>query len=158
MRQGIEICPSRPELLCAAIEGVRRHLIGLDSAYRNAIANPDFDWGTDIDSAIAEMVVAKAHNWYWCGIGDFGADVNGYEARHTAWDNGGLILRPGQVKPEARYYLVTGKAPRYTVRGWILGRDGAIARFEVSKPKNGGPPYWLIPQDDDAMQRVGEAA
>jgi hypothetical protein len=54
----------------------------------------------------------------------------------------------------AKFYLVTGKPPKYTVRGWLLAKDGKRPEFWGSIGKGGvidpngtyRPAYW-VPQD-----------
>jgi hypothetical protein len=140
------IVTMRPfELVAGAIVGIQRRITTMDRK-ENDISNPHFGWHTEIEAAIAEMAVGKAFNWYWnASVGTYRreADINGHQVRHTERENGHLVLRE-RDKPKAaqRFYLVTGKAPRYIVRGWIVGSDGMTERFKA------GADWWMVPQSE----------
>lgn len=115
---------SHTEKMSAAMIGVMRHL-------DNTEANRDHLWGGDknmgwqyhIEGAMGECAVAKHLGMFWsCGVrGD--DDVGEYQVRTTdeSWKK--LILHP-EDEDNKRYYLVTGLNGTYSIRGWILCRDG----------------------------------
>lgn len=70
----------------------------------------------------------------------------------------GLILRPGDlVNIEQAFVLVSGyympfnkdMAPAtYTVVGWCWGTEAMQSKHWDDKPKNNGPPMYLVPNGD----------
>ncbi len=90
------------------------------------------EWDTHIEGCAAEMAVAKAYDLYWEPVArapeDLAGDVSDLQVRSTWRENGRLILHkrdPG----DAPFVLVTGKIPTFTIRGWILGREGKLVEF-----------------------------
>jgi len=136
------------EIYLAAQVGLRRAISKMKSLQNNYINNKNYGWHTDIEGACAELALAKAKNWYWDGsVGTYRApDVHDVQVRHTEHDDGKLILRPGKTNPDEKYYLITGKAPNYTVRGWVYGRDGMDERYKFSG-FNKMPDCWMVPQE-----------
>lgn len=70
---------------------------------------------------------------------DIGTNV---EVRNTARHDGALALYDND--PDSRIaLLVTGTDP-FTLRGWILVRDGRLRKFYRKEPP---PERWLVPQE-----------
>ena len=95
-------------------------------------------WPRHIEGAMGERVLAKHLNIYWHGVGNIcGTDVGeATEVRTTKHSNGCLILHKNDAD-DKKYWLVTGAMGNYTVRGWMLGRDGKQDK------------YWSDPQETD---------
>lgn len=113
------------EVEYAAMVGIKRQIRSRSSKDHNKIQSKDFGWHTDIESACAELAVAKALNLYWDGSINVSKrpDIpSGLQIRHTSFDSGHLIVRPGDPL-EHRYILVTGTSPLYCLRGWLWGYE-----------------------------------
>lgn len=110
------------------------------------------EWSTEIESCCAEIVVSKYLNRYWSGGVFYGAraefDVDGKQVRHTIYATGKLIIYP-EDNPDSKFVLVTGKAPKYIIRGWFYARD-AIDKGEDHEwwrlPEDKLSPSWWVPQ------------
>jgi hypothetical protein len=135
----------------AALEGVRRRLRAMS---RDAKQMSGYDlrdaWDIDIEGAMAEMVVAKLLGHYWSGDGPGnykGADVSdNIQVRWTKHENGHLLVNE-RDNPSHFYFLVTGVAPIYELKGWIAGHKAKIqAYFRRIKPSR--PPCYCVPQSD----------
>ena len=134
------------EVYMAATIGVARMLASMKRGETNKVQNKDFGWHTDIESACAELAVAKHLGVFWDGsINTFKAPDIGrnIQVRHTQHKNGCLILR-GADSPSEVYILVTGYHPKYEIRGYIKGEDGM--RPEFLRDPNGKFPAWFVPQ------------
>lgn len=100
-----------------------------------------------IQSAAAELAVAKALNQYWSGaltwepnLGGL-ADVGGLvEVRSTATNPPHLIIHPRE--PDDRpFFLVTGSIPTFTIHGWAMGCDAKKDKWwDKTRPF---PAYFL---------------
>lgn len=132
------------EVYIAAMVGARRTISSLGSS-KTGNVNADVGWHTDIEGAGGEMAVAKALDVYWDGSVDTYKlpDVGKYQVRQTELSNGSLIVREGDSDDEI-FILVTGKAPLYEVRGYMLG--AAAKREEFVRDPHGMSPAWFVPQ------------
>lgn len=106
-------------------------------------------WDTGIVGALGEIAVAKYLGRYWEGmgaLGDYAAlDVRGVNVRCCALDHGHLLLHPAD-RNECPFVFVTSPAEtpaRFTLRGWILGRDGK--RDQYWRDPAGGRPAFFVP-------------
>lgn len=131
------------ELTQAAISAVLRQVENLGIGRRDRFGPEDLDgWGVHIEGAAGECAVAKALGAYWAGKGTFrGGDVGDLQVRTSERDDARLIIRPDDP-PAAIFVLVTGKAPRFDVRGWIRAHD-AKRREWWSDPNGKGFAYWV---------------
>ena len=113
------------ELFHGACIGVCRRVEGITKPGKHDQRGPDqYDgWQRDVESALAEMALAKHLGEYWTKGFAGDSDVGGREVRHTASHYNRLMLYKDD-NPDSRYYLVTGKYGVYRLQGWILGRDG----------------------------------
>ncbi len=145
---------STDELYVAAITGAHRHITtigkGSDRPERRG-SKPNTPWEADIEAAAAELVVARTAGMYPTAIIFDGhvakADVG--ENIHVRWTlehDRCLIVRPGKDPEDGFFFLVTGQAPDYVIRGWITGRDARQDRF-VRDP-GGVAPAWFVPQSE----------
>lgn len=107
---------------------------------------------THVRGCLGELATAKGLNLYWTGAGTTyhtDADVGVAQVRMTAHATGRLLIRPDDAK------LATIDAPwvlviqhdlyRYTLAGWIIGREGLHAKYLASPA--GREPAYFIPQD-----------
>jgi hypothetical protein len=133
------------ELLTAASIGVRRHVQAMVRNRKDAFGCSDEDgWRCHIEGAAGEMAVAKALGVYWNGdVGPLAPlDVGPYQVRTASGDSYRLLLtdadRDGDI-----FVLLTGVAPGFVIRGWIVARDGK--RPEYIEDRGRGPRYF-VPQ------------
>jgi len=124
------------EIYMGANVGVARRLASMKRGETNKVQNKDFGWHTDIESACAEVVVAKYLNIFWDGsINTFKLpDVGEFQVKHTQYENGSLLLRK-EHNPSYSYILVTGTHPDYVIRGYLAGSEGMKDEY-LSNPNN----------------------
>lgn len=100
-----------------------------------------------IQSAAAELAVAKALNQYWSGALTWDANLGGLpdvgeivEVRSTGTTPPHLIIHPRE--PDDRpFFLVTGSIPNFTIHGWALGVDAKKDKWwDEARPF---PAYFL---------------
>jgi hypothetical protein len=148
-----EVTLTRAEFAHAALVGLFRRVSSL-SAKRQDRHGVQGTWDMDIEGACGECALAKARNMYW-GATPFSkrdsGDVARYEVRTAPQPDHCLIIRPSD-HDERYYILLTGTAPTFTIRGWILGAHAK--RPEWQKEPNGRPPAYFVPQD--ALHPIGE--
>jgi hypothetical protein len=142
----IQLSPS--EMMQAAIVGVMRN-VGAIKQGRQPIAGqkPEHLWSNHIEGALAEMAAAKVLGVYWSGtVNTFAADdLEDYEVRQTAKDDGPLIVRPHDDNTSI-YILVTGVNGMYRVVGWLSGEDAKKEHFKASP--GGRPAAYFVPQSE----------
>ena len=124
-------------------------------------------WQSHIEGAIGEKVVAKHLNIYWNGnLGNLKADdVGPYQVRSGWREDSRLILHPPPKIPggkgkdgqgdiaSKKFVLVTGIGHTYTIRGWMVAKNGQKDVF-WEDPKGGRPAYfvpWKMLQDIDTL-------
>lgn len=134
------------EMLLASDVGRMRQISSLRRGLADAHGySGDDGWTAHIEGACGELVVAKLLGLYWDGsVNTFqrGGDVADLQVRTRSKHYYELIVRPND-KDDARFILVTGIAPVYRVRGWILGRDAK--RPEWSQTHGGRPAAFFVP-------------
>lgn len=116
-------------------------------------------FGPDVDGAIGEKAVAKFLNRYWSAtcvkdLKSIGGDVGkGVEVKTSGHLNAHLMV-PKDAADDAAYVLVIADPPRYTLRGWILGRNGK--RAEWGRHDGPGVPftYWVPQEALNAMETL----
>ena len=138
----------RHELFMGAQAGMLRRLSALRRQRQERRGTPPQDlWGIDIEASLAELAVAKAFGLYWERFADTPSELEGdvgrLQVRSTWRDNGRLILHR-EDKDDAAFVLVTGRAPTYTIRGWIAGAKG---KQEQWWNEGDGRPAFFVPQD-----------
>ena len=109
------------------------------------------EWATEIEACCAEMAVCKHLGVYWSGgvfNGQRAQHDAGYkrQVRHTVYGNGHLPIYPEDEAGD-RMILVTGKAPVYQIKGWMLV---ASARKDVfwKQPPQVKCACWWVPQSE----------
>jgi hypothetical protein len=106
----------------------------------------DTAWQRHIEGALSECAMAKFLNVYWNKAAWFHPDVGNVEVRVTAYPNGRLIIKD-QDKDDFKYYLLTGINGKYTIRGYMYGRD-AKKDIYLSQPLADRPQAYFVPQSD----------
>lgn len=137
------------ELASACLVGMRRQLAALRRHLPDRYGCDEFDgWSVHIEGAAGEMAVAKALNQYWNGsvntfhASDIGAHIQ-VRTRHLhTYD---LIVRPLDSNADA-FVLVTGKAPTFTIQGWLQGHHAKQPKY--LQTYGGRPAAYFIPQPD----------
>lgn len=112
---------------------------------KKGVENP-FQIG--VEGACAELAVAKALNRHFpCGINTFkGPDIgDNLQVRSRSRPDGELIVRPDDNEDHL-YILVTGQAPKYTVWGYLQGKDAK--RDDWVKNPYGRGAAWFVPQSE----------
>jgi hypothetical protein len=113
------------ELALAASVGSRRQVAALKDGRPDRHGFEGLGWDVHIEGAAGELALAKYMKWYWNGSVDTFremADVGAVEVRTRSRHTYELLVRPDD-SDDVVYVLVTGRAPEYAVRGWMLGRD-----------------------------------
>lgn len=139
---------SWPEVAQAATVGVWRRIHAYRRARSQPYGNPTHDlWGLDIESACAELAVAKALGRYWAGsfVGD-PSSLNGdvgdeLQVRSTWRTNGCLLVHPADRDSDI-FVLVVGTAPTYRLAGWTLGETAKKPQFWRDAER----PCFFVPQ------------
>jgi len=146
----IEFSPS--ELMQIGMAGVMRRISAIQKqrSPQHGI-RPDAEWQADIEGILGEYALAKYLNRFWSPIvgrldTDMG-DVHGFQVRATPWRNGCLIINKKDPDDDV-FILVTGEnttGKRWTLRGWLYGRDAKNERFWTAKQKDRYA--YFVPQD-----------
>lgn len=133
------------EMEIAALAGVQRHVQNLARKRNHAYGAGDHNaWQLNIEGCLGEMALAKFLGKYWSGKGVFrGGDVGDYQVRTRSKDYYELIIHPNDPDG-AVFWLVCGINGTYTIKGWIIGRDGK--KKEYWKDPAGNRPAYFVPQ------------
>jgi hypothetical protein len=141
------------EMLMAAQAGVLRQVENLQKkrvpAYGVGANN---DWQLHIEGCMGEYALAKYLGIHWSGKGQLRKpDVGVFDVRTRSRDNYELIIHPED--PDDRiFWLVCGRNGAYSIKGWILARDGK--KKEYWKDPAGRNPAYFVPQS--ALHSPGE--
>lgn len=103
-------------------------------------------WETDIEACCAEMAFAKWADRFWSGAlraRAVSGDVGRFEVRSCPREDAHLLLHDADADAAA-FILVTGTAPEFSLRGWIVGQDGKNA--EWWRAPDGRRPCYAVPQ------------
>ena len=149
-----EIRLSNAEMLQAAIVGTLRNIAAIKKALPDKHGAPEIGWNLHIEGAAGELAVARALGRHWGGsINSFksGDDVNGLQVRTRSNHDYELILRDDDADA-LRFVLVTGHAPNFTIRGWIMARAGKNP--EWLQTHGGRPPAFFVPHR--ALHEIAE--
>jgi hypothetical protein len=138
----------RYELFNAAFTGVLRHLSSLYRGSPDAHGyNGEDGWTKHIEGAAGEVAAAKACNLFWGGsVNTFkgAGDVGIFEVRTRSRHDYELLVRPDDDDKRV-FVLVTGRAPKFVVRGWM--RAGDAKRDKWKHSHGGRPPAYFVPHD-----------
>ena len=134
------------EVLLAATVGLHRHVAAIRRGLPDRHGHDGAGWNLHIEGACGEMAVAKALNVFWTGsINAFknGGDVGHLQVRTRSRDFYDLPVRPDDKQTDV-FVLVTGLAPRFEIRGWILGAEAR--RDDWQQTYGDRPAAWFVPQ------------
>ena len=146
----VEVKLTGAEMLAGSLTGVMRQIKALlaGSADKHG-ADLGKGWQYHIEGALGEMAAARALGMYWDhAVGnykaaDLGEDVQ-VRTRSEHWHD--LIVRPDDDS-EHTYVLVTGRAPSYSVVGYILGSKAQQPEWWKSVGTR-DKESWFVPQGD----------
>ena len=133
------------EVLVAAYVGMRRNAEALFMGRKPRFPErtPGELWGFHIESAHAEMCVAKVLGLYWgYGVNTFHTpDIAGthIEVRWSTRDN--LKVRPDDT---GIVISVKGTCPNYEVVGWIMAEEAKQERWKCNRP----PVCYFVPHNE----------
>jgi len=127
--------------------GGMRRIEAMKHTRQPIYGEPNLDlWGLDIEAALAEIAVAKAYDLYWEGVArapsQLRGDVSNLQVRSTYREDGCLILHEDDPD-DALFVLVTGRAPTYTIRGWMKAAEGKSPKWWR---EGDGRPAFFVPQ------------
>jgi hypothetical protein len=148
----VELCEN--EMLAAIIVASKRKLAsdlrrasGGESRGRERFAG-DIHWDNEIESAFAEVAVARWRNRYWSGAQSIphvvGTDAGAAQVRWTRHPDGHLLVYTADADGD-NFVLVTGLGPTMTIVGWIPGIDTRSPEYWREDAKC---PCWWVPQRD----------
>lgn len=146
----MDVTLTADEVISAASVGVFRRTMSMfgrrkPQHYRSPTND---EWSTEVESACAELAVAKALRKYWSGLESVPGKASRYDVgvlnvRHSAYPTGHCILYP-EDNDEDTIVLVTGRSPSFRLSGWIRALDGKSPEFWKKDARC--PSYW-VPQD-----------
>jgi hypothetical protein len=138
------------EMWFGALVGVMRRIqdLKLERPDRYGADKHDDGWTHDIEAALGELALAKAMGVFWNGaIGNLKADdVGVLQVRTTRYDNGRLTIHPPDADDRA-FVLITGRAPHFTLRGWMRACDAKQDKWWTD-PTGGKRPAFFVPQSE----------
>lgn len=147
----MEVVLSWSECEQAAVAGVHRRLLALhdERPAFYGFAEPD-TWGSDIESAAAELAVARWLGLYWTPWArrpaQVVADVGDRVQVRRRGPRGHHLLLHDRDPDEHVYVQVAGTIPTFTLVGWCVGRDAKDAEFWGDPYSTGRPCFW-VPED-----------
>jgi hypothetical protein len=100
-------------------------------------------WGKHIESAHAELCVAKALGLYWgFGVNTFHTEDIADSSIEVRWSGHRKDLK---IRPDdsGLVVCVTGECPDYKIHGWIKADDGKRDEFYHTSP----PPCYFVPHE-----------
>jgi hypothetical protein len=102
-------------------------------------------WQNDCLGTLGEMALAKQQGVYWSGnLNSFKApDVGKFQVRAAEPERYQLIIRPDDPVDDV-YVLVTGRAPKLFVIGWMTGTEAR--RVGKWGSPNSQPEAWWVAQ------------
>lgn len=144
----VEVLLSRAELFVAAMVGVSRQIQALRERRPDRHgADHEDGWMLHIEGAAGEMAAARVLDRYWgAPVGTYrtGGDVGDVQVRTRSRHDYELIVR-GSDRDEDAFVLVTGRAPRFKVHGWIRGAEAKRPQWE--RTHGGRAPAFFVPHD-----------
>jgi hypothetical protein len=141
----IEIVLTNCEVAMGADCGVMRNIAAWDRPDAYGF-DEEFGWNAHIEGACGEIAVAKALGRFWSPtVNTFKAPDIGLKIQvRTRWRHDyELYVRPDKDDPDHAFVLATGKAPRFVIRGYRIGRDAR--REEWLQAHGGRRPAWFVP-------------
>lgn len=114
------------ELIACANVGLHRRIESIRHQFKDGkgFNLPGERWDIDIEGSCAEQALAKWLDVYYTGSVNEpkGKDVGDFQVRLSRSSDPYLIV-PKHNNPDDIFVLVTGRAPSFTLLGWIEGRD-----------------------------------
>lgn len=136
------------EVWQAIIGGCCRQVNAIRTGRRDTYGPTDraSAWGVHIEGAAGEIAVARRTGLYWSGRRQWApADIGvNLQARTTSPGNR-LIVR-ARDSDDAVFVFVTGQIPRFTIHGWIVGRDAKDPAY-LADPTGDGYRAYFVPAD-----------
>lgn len=138
------------EICMGAVAGSLRQSAAIRRNSKNLYgAIPSDCWSLHAEGACGEIAVAKALNLFWGpGVDSFKdrADVGGrFDVRTRLNHDRKLIVR--RDDPDDRIIVsVTGKAPRFDLRGWLYAREAKQERWLTQYGELA--PAYFVPQKE----------
>lgn len=144
---GVVVTLSESELMLGAQIGVQRQIEALLAGRpdRHGFNGAD-GWSVHVEGACGELAVAKVLDRYWAGtLNTFksGGDVGALQVRTRSKAHYDLLIRSDD-RDEDLFILVTGRAPTYTVVGYIRGAEGK--KPEYLQTHGNRPAAYFVPQ------------
>jgi hypothetical protein len=151
-----EVMLTQREMLMGAQCGVMRNIASIMSGHEPANGfdeeKGDDPWNVHIEGACGEVAAAKILNRFWSptvntfSAPDIGRNLQ-VRTRSEHWYD--LYIRPKTDKhkgdnPDNTFILMTGTAPHFIIRGYMLARDAQ--REDWVKTYGGRPPAWFVEQ------------
>lgn len=135
---------SLAEIQMAAFVAVQRTVENLKNGAKHKYGmKEEHGWQMSIEGALGECALAKFLNVYW-SKGTIGApDVWNVDVRTTPYPTGSLLLHDSDPD-DRKFFLLTGINGKYTVQGYIYGREGKQQKYW----RNDSRPCFWIPQSD----------
>lgn len=153
----IEVSLSKMEALMAVNVGLMRHFSSLFAGRADKHGAREA-WDLHIEGACGELAVAKVTGAYWDAAIDVfkRPDVGGLQVRTRSRHDYELIVRVND-RDSDRFVLVTGRCPRYVIRGFIVGADAKQQRW--LKAHGDREEAYFVPHDAltplTALRKVG---
>ena len=144
----MEIQLTWPELLTGAMTGVMRQMESLKSKRADAHGYEGRGWELHVEGACGELAAARALGRFWSpSVCTFkAADIGQViQVRTRLEHHYDLLVRQGDADDQP-FVLVTGTAPSYVVRGWIMGRDAKQPEWQ--REHGGRPTAFFVPQSE----------
>lgn len=143
-----QVVLSDSEMKIAALVGTNRNTEAISKGLLDKHGFKGDGWSVNIEGACGELAFAKFANQYWNGsVNTFksGGDVGKLQVRTRSDHSYDLIIRPDD-RDSDYFILVTGQAPVFRVRGFILAGD-AKRMTDCIQTHGGRPPAWFIPSN-----------
>lgn len=150
-----EVILTQREMMLGAQCGVMRNIASMMAGHEPANGfdeeKGDDAWNVHIEGACGEVAAAKILNRFWSptvntfSAADIGKNL---QVRTRSRHDYELYIRPKTStyrgdNPDNCFVLLTGKAPRYIIRGYMLARDAM--KEEWSQTHGGRPAAWFVP-------------
>lgn len=141
----IELSPA--EIQMAALVGCQRTVQCIQNGSKHRYGAKDTDaWQMSIEGAMGECALAKHLGIFWSKGTPGATDVGPHDVRQTHHANGQLIVHPTD-DDNRRFYLVTGILGKYTIHGYMYGRDAKQSKYWAD-PQGTNRPAYFVPQFD----------
>ena len=145
----IPVTLTQEEMDKGVVAGKRRHRLGLDRDLRNAHGiDPTHSEQVNIEGCQGEIAVGKLMGWpvdFSDNVGH--PDFPKAQVRQTNWTSGKLCVHKDDKHLHLPFILVTGRGPRFMVRGWMTGHDAILNTVHQDIKKGYNRPAHWVPQE-----------